>query len=162
MQHLWSPWRLEYILGAKKQGCFLCDAVHADDDRGNLVLHRSERAFLILNRYPYNNGHLMAVPYHHVETLELLTSEEQADLMALTILGVRALRTAMTPEGFNIGYNLGKVAGAGLQEHVHCHIVPRWNGDTNFMPVLADTRVIPQSLDSAYEQLKSALAGLLA
>jgi ATP adenylyltransferase len=162
MQHLWSPWRLEYIVAAKKQGCFLCDAVYADDDRGNLVLHRGERGFLILNRYPYNNGHLMAVPYHHVETLELLTAEEQADLMAMTILGVRALRTAMKPEGFNIGYNLGKVAGAGLQDHVHCHIVPRWNGDTNFMPVLGDTRVIPQSLESAYAQLKTALASVAA
>ncbi|HEX9114427.1 MAG TPA: HIT domain-containing protein [Anaerolineae bacterium] len=162
MQHLWSPWRLDYILSAKKDGCFLCEAVHSDNDRENLVLQRGERSFLILNRYPYNNGHLMAVPYHHVQTLEMLTPEEQADLMKMTVLGVATLRQAMHPEGFNIGYNIGKVAGAGLQDHVHCHVVPRWNGDTNFMPIVSDTRVIPQSLESAYDQLAAALAGLTA
>jgi ATP adenylyltransferase len=162
MQQLWSPWRLDYILADKKEGCFLCDAVHGDADRTNLLLLRGERSFIILNRYPYNNGHLMAVPYHHVESLEMLSAEEQADLMAMTALGIRALRRAMSPDGFNIGYNIGKVAGAGLKDHVHCHVVPRWNGDTNFMPVLGDTRVIPQSLESAYDQIKAALDGIQA
>ena len=118
---------------------------------------RGERAFLILNRYPYNNGHLMAVPYHHVESIELLTVDEANDVTVVTGLAVRALRLAMRPDGFNIGFNIGKVAGAGLKDHVHGHIVPRWNGDTNFMPVLGETRVIPQSLESAYDQIKAAL-----
>ena len=161
MDNLWSPWRLPYILNARQEGCFLCEAVQSDQDRANLVLLRGRLAFLVLNRYPYNNGHLMAVPYQHAAGLELLGPDELDDLMAMTTLAVRALRQAMRPEGFNIGYNIGKVAGAGLQDHVHCHIVPRWTGDTNFMPVLGQTRVLPQSLESAYDQIKLAL-GVLA
>ncbi len=164
MKQLWSPWRLDYILADKQEGCFLCEAVQADveQDRTNLVVYRGERAFLVLNRYPYNNGHLMAVPYHHTAGLELLTREELNEVMALTVLAVRALREAMQPDGFNIGYNIGKVAGAGLKDHVHCHIVPRWNGDTNFMPVIGETRVIPQSLESAYDQMRAAVLAVLA
>ncbi len=160
MDNLWSPWRLPYILSARQESCFLCEAVQSDQDRANLVLFRGRRAFLVLNRYPYNNGHLMAVPYQHAAGLELLAPDELDDLMAMTTLAVRALRQAMKPEGFNIGYNIGKVAGAGLQDHVHCHIVPRWSGDTNFMPVLGQTRVLPQSLESAYDQIKLALGAL--
>ncbi len=150
---------MEYILAAKQEGCIFCDFVQqeTEHDPENLILLRGERSVLMLNKYPYNNGHLMAVPYHHVDSLELLLPEEQADLMAMTSLGIRALRRAMAPDGFNIGYNIGKVAGAGVKDHVHCHIVPRWNGDTNYMPVLADIRVIPQSLNETYGILKQAL-----
>ncbi len=159
MKQLWTPWRLEYILSAKQEGCIFCDFLEQDvaRDRDNLILWRGERAFLVLNKYPYNNGHLMAVPYRHVDSLESLQPEEQADLMAMTALAIRALRRAMQPDGFNVGYNIGKVAGAGVKDHVHCHIVPRWNGDTNYMPVLAEVRVIPQALSDTFDQLKQAL-----
>lgn len=159
MKQLWTPWRLPYILSAKQEGCIFCDFLEQDvsHDRDNLILLRGERAFLMLNKYPYNNGHLMALPYRHAASLEDLLPEEQADLMALTALSIRALRHAMMPEGFNIGYNIGKVAGAGVKDHVHCHVVPRWNGDTNYMPVLAEVRVIPQALSDTYDQLKQAL-----
>lgn len=164
MKQLWSPWRLEYILADKQEGCFLCEGAQADveHDRANLIVYRGDKAFLVLNRYPYNNGHLMAVPYHHVAGLELLTTEELNEVMALTVLAVRALNQAVRPDGFNIGYNIGKVAGAGLKDHVHCHIVPRWNGDTNFMPVIGETRVIPQSLEDAYDQIRQSVLAVLA
>jgi len=136
--------------------------MEAPDDRKRLVLHRGGRAFLALNKYPYNNGHLMVVPYHHVDTLEALSAAELADVMALVTLGIRALRAAMRPEGFNIGANIGKVAGAGVEDHVHVHVVPRWTGDTNFMSVLGEVRVIPQALCETYDQLKAALDAVLA
>jgi ATP adenylyltransferase len=162
LKQLWTPWRLEYILAAKQDSCIFCDFIQQDVDRDpeNLILLRGELSFLILNKYPYNNGHLMAVPYHHADSLDMLHLDEQNDLMAMTSLGIRALRRAMSPDGFNIGYNIGKVAGAGVKDHVHCHIVPRWNGDTNYMPVLADVRVIPQALIDTYRQLHQALADL--
>jgi ATP adenylyltransferase len=134
----------------------------AEDDREMLILHRGEQAFLVLNKYPYNNGHLMAVPYRHVDTLEALTAEEMAGMMALAMLGIRALRRSATPHGFNIGINIGKVAGAGVLDHVHTHIVPRWEGDANFMPVLADVRLIPQALGETYDELKAAVEAILA
>ena len=115
----------------------------------------------MLNKYPYNNGHLMAVPYRHVDTLEALTAEEATDMMAEVALGIRALRRASNPEGFNIGVNIGKIAGAGVIDHVHTHVVPRWGGDTNFMPVLADVRLIPQDLNETYAELKAAVDALL-
>jgi ATP adenylyltransferase len=118
-------------------------------------------AFLVLNKYPYNNGHLMAVPYRHMDTVEALTPEESVDMMSLVSLGVRALRRTSNPEGFNIGINIGKIAGAGVVDHVHIHVVPRWGGDTNFMPVLADVRLIPQDLGETYDELKAALVALL-
>jgi len=162
MKQMWSPWRMAYIRGEKRAGCVLCDMLEAADDRESLVLHRGEWAFLVLNKYPYNNGHLMAVPYHHVDTLEALSVAELADVMALVTLGMRAIRAAMRPEGFNIGINIGKAAGAGIEEHVHVHIVPRWGGDTNFMPVLGEVRVIPQDLSETYDQLMAAVDALLA
>ena len=162
MKQMWSPWRMAYILSDKQAGCVLCDIMEAPDDRERLVLHRGERAFLALNKYPYNNGHLMVVPYHHVDTLEALSAAELADVMALVTLGIRALRAAMRPEGFNIGANIGKVAGAGVEDHVHVHVVPRWTGDTNFMSVLGEVRVIPQALCETYDQLKAALDAVLA
>lgn len=161
MEHLWTPWRMEYIRSDKQAGCVFCDMLAAGDDRERLIVYRSERAFIVLNKYPYNNGHLMAVPYRHVDTLEALEPEELADVMGLVTLGIRALRACMQPEGFNVGANIGRVAGAGVRDHVHLHVVPRWGGDTNFMPILADVRIIPELLGDTYHQLKGALEGLL-
>jgi len=134
----------------------------AADDDANLILHRGELAFLVLNKYPYNNGHLMAVPYRHVDTLETLTAAESASMMALVTLGMQALRRSAQPHGFNIGVNIGKTAGAGVLDHVHTHIVPRWEGDANFMPVLADVRLIPQDIRETYAELWAALRAVLA
>jgi ATP adenylyltransferase len=161
MQQMWTPWRMAYIRRDQQPGCIFCDMLDAEDDRAQLVLHRSELAFLVLNKYPYNNGHLMAVPYRHMDSVESLTPEETVDLMSLVNLAIHALRLTSSPEGFNIGINLGKIAGAGVLDHVHVHVVPRWGGDTNFMPVLADVRLIPQNLSETYDELKEALASLL-
>ncbi len=161
MKQMWTPWRMAYIRREKNPGCIFCDAIAAADDRANFILHRGELAFLILNKYPYNNGHLMAVPNRHVDTLESLAPEEIADMMALVALGIRALRRSANPQGFNIGVNVGKVAGAGVVDHLHTHIVPRWEGDANFMPVLADVRMIPQDLGETYEELKAAVEAVL-
>jgi ATP adenylyltransferase len=157
MKHLWSPWRLEYLTASEAEECIFCRAVEEDDDRKNLVLLRGERAFLILNRYPYNNGHFMAVPYGHVPSLEDLDPPTLTELMLLLNRGLAALRAAMRPDGFNVGVNLGQVAGAGIAEHVHIHAVPRWLGDTNFMPVVGDMRVVPQTWLQTYDDLKDAL-----
>ncbi len=161
MERLWAPWRLEFINQEKQPGCIFCEMLDTDDDRGQLVLYRGELAFLVLNKYPYNNGHLMAVPYRHMDTVESLTPEETVDMMGLVSLGIRALRITGKPEGFNIGINIGKIAGAGVLDHVHIHVVPRWGGDTNFMPVLADIRLIPQHLNETYDELRAALVELL-
>jgi ATP adenylyltransferase len=161
MQQMWTPWRMAYIRREKRPGCIFCEMVDADDDSAQLILHRSELTFLVLNKYPYNNGHLMAVPYRHVDTLESLTVEEAADMMAEVSLGIRALRRASSPEGFNLGVNIGKIAGAGVIDHIHTHVVPRWGGDTNFMPVLADVRLIPQDLTETYTELKAAVEEIL-
>ena len=157
MKHLWSPWRLAYLTEPKKEGCIFCRAVTGGDDRENLILWRGERAFLILNRYPYNNGHLMVVPYAHAPSFEALDADTLAELMELMNRALAALRQAMSPDGFNIGANLGHVAGAGVADHVHLHIVPRWEGDTNFMPIVGDTRVVPQTWQQTYDQLRAAL-----
>jgi ATP adenylyltransferase len=159
MKHLWSPWRLEYLQMPKADGCIFCRAVAGDDDRENLVLLRGERVFLILNRFPYNNGHLMVVPYAHVPSLEDLDAPTLAEMMLLLKRGLAALRSAMRPDGFNLGANLGHVAGAGVEEHVHLHLVPRWLGDTNFMPVVGDMRVVPQTWLQTYDQLRAELEG---
>jgi ATP adenylyltransferase len=157
MQQMWTPWRMPYIRREKRPGCIFCEMLGVADDRSQLILYRSAHAFLVLNKYPYNNGHLLAVPYRHVDTLEALTPEETADMLALVTLGMRALRRSAAPHGFNIGVNIGKVAGAGVLDHVHTHIVPRWEGDANFMPVLGDIRLIPQDLGETYDELKAAL-----
>jgi len=161
MQQMWTPWRMAYIRREQRPGCIFCDMLETEDDRGQLILHRSESAFLVLNKYPYNNGHLMAVPYRHMDTVEALTPEEMVGMMSLVSLGIRTLRRTSNPEGFNIGINIGKIAGAGVVDHVHIHVVPRWGGDTNFMPVLADVRLIPQDLHETYDELKAALVALL-
>ncbi|MGB9880431.1 MAG: HIT family protein [Anaerolineae bacterium] len=158
MKRIWAPWRMKYITGDKSQNCVLCEALQAGDDAARYILYRGKKAVLMLNLYPYINGHLMVVPYEHVGDLVELDEETLADMMFLTKMGVQALREAMNnPHGFNVGMNLGRVAGAGIQDHVHIHIVPRWEGDTNFMPVLADVRIIPESLDDTYHKLLAAL-----
>lgn len=157
MKRLWSPWRLEYLTASRGEGCIFCQAVEDGDDRANLMLLRGKRAFLILNRFPYNNGHLMVVPYAHVPSLEDLDAAALTELMQLLNRGLAALRASMEPDGFNIGVNLGHVAGAGIDDHVHIHVVPRWLGDTNFMPVVGDMRVIPETWIQTYDRLKVAL-----
>ena len=157
MKHLWSPWRLEYLTTPKTNGCIFCLDAESKDDGEALILLRGEHAFLILNRYPYNNGHFMVVPYSHVASLEDLDTATLTEMMLLLNRGLAALRTAMCPDGFNIGANLGQVAGAGIEDHVHIHAVPRWAGDTNFMPIVGDMRVVPQTWMQTYADLKAAL-----
>jgi ATP adenylyltransferase len=155
---LWAPWRLEYVVRTDADdGCFLCNAVASEEDAANFLLERRERCFSILNRYPYNNGHLLVATRAHKGELVELDDEELTDLMRLTRDSQQLLQQVMAPDGFNIGINLGRCAGAGLPGHLHVHIVPRWNGDTNFMPVTARTKVIVQSLESLYQMLRDQL-----
>jgi len=158
MQHLWAPWRLEFIKGAKPAGCFFCEAASADPatDAEHLVLARTALSLALLNRYPYNNGHLMVAPRAHLANLEDLPSATANDVMALTQRALRVLRQVLTPDGFNLGINAGKIAGAGVADHVHQHVVPRWNGDTNFMPVINETKVLNEYLTKSYEELRAA------
>lgn len=151
---LWAPWRLAYVAQAQPRGCLFCRKRRARRDARELVVLRGRRAFVMLNRYPYNNGHLMIAPYRHVGTLEALTSEEWQEIGRLLVQFQRRLTRLLHPHGFNIGLNLGRPAGAGVPGHLHAHLVPRWNGDTNFMPVIAKTKVISQSLDELYRQLR--------
>ncbi|MBX5449456.1 HIT family protein [Thermogemmatispora sp.] len=164
MENLWAPWRMAYITPkdeqAKSDECIFCSKPAAQDDARNHIVYRGERCFMMLNLYPYNNGHLMIAPYRHVPSITELEAETLGDLMAQAQLALRALRKLMAPDGFNLGINEGKVAGAGFAGHVHLHIVPRWLGDTNFMPVIADVKVIPEHLDNVYRQLKETLATL--
>jgi ATP adenylyltransferase len=153
---VWAPWRIDYIRGEKEGECFLCRMFAETKDRENLILFRGETCAVTMNRFPYNSGHLMVAPTRHIAGLDELSPDEDREFSELTKRAVAALRTALQPEGFNIGINLGQVAGAGLADHLHRHVVPRWNGDTNFMPVLGGPRVIPEALDATYEVLKTA------
>lgn len=144
--------------GSPEAACAFCAALAAGDDRRALILHRGTRAFLILNAFPYTSGHLMAVITRHVGTIEAATAEELAEAMTLVQSATRALDVAYHPDGFNVGLNQGRVAGAGVLGHLHIHLVPRWNGDTNFMPVIGDTRVLPESLETTYDRLAAALS----
>jgi ATP adenylyltransferase len=156
LRHLWAPWRLEYIQSADQQeGCVFCFAPGLDDEAG-LVVHRGEYAFVLLNRYPYAAGHLMVAPYRHAGDLAALTDAEALVIHRLAATAVTVLGEAMAPQGFNLGWNLGRVAGAGIVDHVHQHVVPRWAGDTNFMPVLADVKVMPEALESTRRKLAEA------
>jgi len=157
MENLWAPWRIEYILGKKPKGCIFCDKPAESRDEENLILYRGRYNFIIMNAFPYNNGHMMVVPYRHTATLAGWHPEEQQEMMELADLGVELLRESMRPDGFNLGINMGSVAGAGVADHIHLHIVPRWNGDTNFMPVLSNTRVISEALRATYGKLKKCL-----
>ncbi len=157
-QRLWAPWRIEYITGPKPDRCIFCAAVEAEDDAAAYVVARGERCLVMLNAYPYAGGHLMVSPCRHVAGLEELEEPELLELMTLTRRALSALRRAFGPDGFNIGINEGKVAGAGFDDHVHQHVVPRWEGDTNFMPVVGSTRVISQALSDAHRELTAAFA----
>ena len=160
MEMLLAPWREKFILGKKQKGCIFCQRVKQKKDKENLILYRGEKAFIIMNRFPYNSGHLMVVPYRHIRSLEKLDADELGELMKLTQLSVLALKKVMKPQGFNLGMNLEKVSGAGVSGHLHIHIVPRWTGDTNFMPILGKTKVLSIDLKQTYLKLKKAFENL--
>jgi ATP adenylyltransferase len=156
---IWAPWRLAYVKDASKdieEQCIFCAKPAQDDDEANLIVHRGERSFVILNLFPYTNGHLMVAPYAHLGRLQELGTETLAEMMALAQRSMDRLEQVYDPHGYNVGLNQGRVAGAGVEHHIHMHVVPRWGGDTNFMPVIADTKVMPQSIEQSYEALKGA------
>ncbi len=154
MERLWTPWRMQYVGGSQSSDCIFCDKAREDRDAENLILHRADRAFVILNLYPYNSGHLMVAPFQHSGDLAGLPTEMMAAIWSLVQQSVVALSAEYRPDGYNLGMNLGRVAGAGVPDHVHLHVVPRWNGDTNFMPLTAETKVLPESLDQTYARLR--------
>jgi ATP adenylyltransferase len=166
--NLWAPWRIDYIqklqTGADAAGCFLCQAATvaagSDEARQRLVLVRDDRGMILLNRFPYTNGHLLVAVHEHVGDLSDLSAQQRQGLMDLTCLGERLLKTAMNPQGINVGINLGRCAGAGVPGHLHVHLVPRWNGDTNFMQIVGEVRVIPQALEHSFEHFASTLEHL--
>ena len=150
---LWAPWRIDYIRSKKNGGCFLCDLFSSDLDRDNLLLFRGTTCAVVMNRYPYASGHLMVTPMRHIAELGDLTDAEALELTQLTSKTIQILRDTLNPDGFNVGINLGTAAGAGLKDHLHQHIVPRWDGDNNFMPVLGGPRVMPEALIDTYDFL---------
>ena len=158
LKQLWSPWRIEYILGDKADSCVFCEAFLVDPpaDKEHLILHRGQHCGVVMNLFPYNNGHLMVIPYAHQETFEGLPPDALLEVMTLVNKSVVVLRESMNAEGFNVGVNLGKAAGAGIGQHVHLHIVPRWTGDTNFITALGGVRCIPESLQASYDKLRVA------
>lgn len=155
MKQLWAPWRIEYILGPKPDACVFCLPDSTEEDEERLVLHRGGHAFVIMNRYPYNNGHIMVCPYRHVSELTELSREEAHDVMDLVQLCSGILKKHFNCEGINVGLNLGKAAGAGIGEHLHFHLVPRWNGDSSFIAVMDDVRTIPQHIRETYKVLRA-------
>ena len=160
MDRLWAPWRLQYVTKEKTGDCIFCDKPLAGDDRAAYIVHRGAHAYVMLNAFPYNNGHIMVVPYAHIADLEELPPETIHEMMDLAQLATRALKSSFTPDGLNLGFNLGAAAGAGSKDHLHLHLVPRWVGDTNFMPVVGDVRVIPESLEQTFGKLTEAFATL--
>ncbi len=158
MERLWAPWRIGYILSDKKEdGCVFCNALRSNNDEEKFVLYRSKHSFIIMNLYPYNAGHLMVVPNRHINSPLSLAEEEQTDMFKLVNKSIEAIQKTMNPEGFNLGMNLGRTAGAGIDDHIHIHIVPRWNGDTNFMSTVSDTKVISEALKETYNKLKGVM-----
>ena len=154
---LWAPWRIDFIRGPKEHRCFLCnkktDFTTPDED---MMIYRGELAFVILNRFPYNSGHLLISPYRHIGDIVDLTEAEQGEIMRLTVRTKQTLQQLMQPQGYNVGFNLGQSAGAGVADHIHLHVVPRWNGDTNFMPVIGNTRVVPEALEQTVKLIRDA------
>lgn len=160
MDYLWTPWRYRYIADATKdKGCIFCEAVAANDDAKTLIAFRGKTCFIILNRYPYTSGHVMIVPYAHVADIMTADPEALSEMMVLAPRVEKALQTTYRPDGFNMGMNLGRAAGAGVTGHLHMHVLPRWSGDTNFMTVVGETRVEPEDLATTYEKLRKALNG---
>jgi len=162
VKRLWAPWRLEYVRGPRPAGCIFCAAAAAPDDAAALVVFRGARCFVILNRFPYNAGHVMVVPARHRGRFADLDDAELLELLRLTERTVQVHERVLRPDGFNIGLNLGRAAGAGVEDHLHIHVVPRWVGDTNFMPVLGDTKVLPEHLQATRARLAEGFAGLAA
>lgn len=159
MKHLWSPWRMSYILENKnEEGCVFCQALELADDHENLIIDRGQSSFVILNRYPYTSGHLMVVPFEHCATLEKLPVKTRSEMMELIARCVQVLTAEYQAQGFNIGANLGGAAGAGIPQHIHFHIVPRWDGDTNYMSAIGNTRVVPEALEKSYQRISKAWA----
>ncbi len=156
MKQIFAPWRIKYIESPKFEGCIFCKFKNEEDEK-RLILFRGEKCFVIMNNYPYNPGHVMIAPYEHKAKLYELNDAEKLEMMKLAEKMIRVIEFTMKPDGFNLGINLGKVAGAGIEDHIHLHIVPRWNGDTNFMPVLADVKVIPEAIEDTYKKLRNAL-----
>lgn len=159
MKLLWAPWRIEYIKGEKGNGCIFCENPKQEADKNNLILYKGKTGFIIMNRYPYSNGHLMVVPYKHTSKISELNSAERLELMDLTSMCIDILG-AFNAEGFNVGMNMGIAGGAGIENHLHYHIVPRWSGDTNFMPVIADVKIMPEYLEDTYEALSKEIKTL--
>jgi ATP adenylyltransferase len=153
MEPIWAPWRIEYIRMEKPGGCILCEKPGEENDAANYILYRAKHNFVMLNSYPYNPGHLLVAPYRHVASLDGMTGEERHEHIDIINRSIEVLREAFNPAGFNLGMNVGRVAGAGIDDHAHSHIVPRWQGDNNFMPVISDIRVIPEALEDTYNQL---------
>lgn len=155
MNKLWAPWRIKYITAKKNKRCIFCQKPKEDKGRKNYLIRRKKYAYSMLNIFPYNNGHILVAPYRHIADLEKLTQKELNDMLSLTIESTRKLKSKLKAQGFNVGMNIGKCGGAGFDRHLHIHIVPRWEADTNFMPVLAGTKIISQSLDELYRILKT-------
>jgi ATP adenylyltransferase len=154
-ERLWTPWRMAYVREAgRDEGCVFCDLPAGGDDRANRILGRGERVYAMLNSFPYNPGHLMVMPFRHVGEYGELAPEELSEMMAMTGTAIAALQAESFPHGFNLGMNLGQVSGAGIADHLHLHLVPRWGGDTNFMPIVAQTKVLPELLDETYDKLQ--------
>jgi ATP adenylyltransferase len=153
---LWAPWRIEYITGQKEKGCIFCNRFAVNDDRRNLILTRGQRSFVIMNKFPYNNGHLMVAPIRHTGDFGSLTADEIGEVFSFVQVFVNVFHRVMDPHGFNIGLNLGRTAGAGVEDHLHVHVVPRWDGDTNFMPVIGEIKVISEHIQSTYDRLLEA------
>lgn len=153
MDHLWSPWRYRYVSAGPVEGCLFCRIASESKDRENYVVLRAERNFVLLNRFPYTSGHLMIAPYEHAATLEEAAPETLAEMMSLARRASAALRRIYRPEGMNLGLNIGKCAGAGVADHIHMHVLPRWMGDVNFMTTVGETRVLPEDLETTYQKL---------
>jgi len=162
VEKLWAPWRMEYIreIHQEDHGCIFCEKPKEDNDRENLILFRGKKNFIIMNRYPYNNGHCMVAPIQHTGLIESLDDDEILDINRLLARLIKAINCTMKPQGFNIGINQGCVAGAGVVDHIHIHCVPRWQGDTNFMPILSETKVVSEALIDTYEKIKRGLERL--
>jgi len=161
MNNLWASWRLNYVSTPKEEGCIFCEFLKQDNDKKNKILQRGKYAYIIMNAYPYSNGHLMVIPKRHISDFTLLTAEESCEIMILGQKVVEALKLTYNPHGFNIGWNIGEAGGAGIASHLHMHIVPRWLGDTNFMSTIGEVRVIPEEFDISYEKIKSNLEKIL-
>lgn len=155
MEHLWAPWRMKFIeeLRSKGSGCLFCELAAEGDDKKRLILHRGKCVYAVMNRFPYNNGHIMIVPYKHTGSLEDLEDAEYAEIMRICSHSLRIMQKTLEAEGFNCGFNIGKVAGAGVKDHIHLHVVPRWTGDANFLPIIGETRTMLEYLEDTYNRL---------